>query len=680
MCAVPPVDKIGTRLASTGGVWNTHLVQPSDHGETGFDPSLKLIKYKRTWEDWEESHRWYVEHHPPPFIWNIHDGIRRSSPKREGLVDTRFATLVYTQEECDARALPGAPLGSRARGAPATTGSSTAPGGEAGGGLTGGIFNNGGESRAEGGGQDDQEEEEEEEEEGARNVKAKGGKKESGKNKTPRKTAGAKEKSVRKEKSPRKATGVKAKDAAVGPTAARPKPRPKGKAAAIVTTTSPPDGAPPGCSNGDVPPNDDSPNNTPPNAPPSDDLHNDAPPDDPPTDAPPDNPPNDAPPDNPPNDVPPDNPPPDDLQRAPTPPPLEPTPPPPWQKWLQTKWSDELKRIWPWLEATGAAWGEVWVDCAYGLLSFEEASGFPVKRVRMPKTPRALWGLGLNGWIVMGRRLAFPPCISPPEKFRQEFWGWWKGLQPEERHIGDGDGAMSRAADIDWGVLRDYSGKHGLLHVLMVLAWWGETVHGEKGELRAEFVAEWTLVTEDVSWVLMEMVKEGWLSKKRAAKRGVFDSGGPPPSKKACTSLVCNFGALRMGSRGWSGLGKFQDAAAMPVGDGGVMAGDGALSVDGRCSATDGIPHRAVPRCRMFDVRLICTKGGYGGPEPEPQTGNYGARPKRVWRFSGPNHNLLPLLVATKLMVFLQCQLHKLTHLEMHMHSHHQFKSRVIIV
>ncbi|KAJ7098188.1 hypothetical protein B0H15DRAFT_742532, partial [Mycena belliarum] len=56
----------------------------------------------------------------------------------------------------------------------------------------------------------------------------------------------------------------------------------------------------------------------------------------------------------------------------------------------------------------------------------------------------------------------------------------------------------------DWSVLRDFSGKNGLLQVLMVLLWWGELVHAAVCD--AEQVAEWESAVEDVTWALTEMV------------------------------------------------------------------------------------------------------------------------------------------------------------------------------
>jgi hypothetical protein len=57
------------------------------------------------------------------------------------------------------------------------------------------------------------------------------------------------------------------------------------------------------------------------------------------------------------------------------------------------------------------------------------------------------------------------------EEFQRLFWKWWRDMQPKKQFIDDG--VLSRTADIDCAVLCDYSGKNGLLQVMMVLRWCG---------------------------------------------------------------------------------------------------------------------------------------------------------------------------------------------------------------
>ncbi|KAJ7098189.1 hypothetical protein B0H15DRAFT_1009918 [Mycena belliarum] len=475
-----------------------------------------------------------------PKTWPEFDG-----PGFSGVVTSmhRFATLAFTQDQCDARCLPGVPLAG-ASNVWVTNGAST--GGPRT--LTTGVFTGlgrGGANRREREDEDEGEDEDEDEDEDegedededneedevplavrSRSKKGKGAAVK-GKGKGKGKDSGkGKGKENRK-----KGTAKKAKQAATGPLPQRPKPKPRGAAAiaAVAAATA--------ASNGSAPPsppantaaadtNKGAPPSSPPafrasSAPPSsppaltasgafdvpasgDDQDGSAPPSSPPafrassappssppafgaSSAPPSSPPafraSNAPPSSPPaftasgapasgnnednsappssfpasgappsaseapidapasgdgrnNSAPPSSPPATfSASGAPDAPPgsddqhqKEPSPPVPWATVAQSRWQDELRRIWPHLEAVGLSWGEVWEDCAFAFLAFEEASGFPYERLRMAKPPRA--GLGVDNWIASGRRL-WAPCLDPPSELRPRFWKWWRGMQPE---------------------------------------------------------------------------------------------------------------------------------------------------------------------------------------------------------------------------------------------------------
>ncbi|KAJ6450540.1 hypothetical protein C8R47DRAFT_1230230 [Mycena vitilis] len=204
----------------------------------------------------------------------------------------------------------------------------------------------------------------------------------------------------------------------------------------------------------------------------------------------------------------------------------EDTPPPPWPL-IGARWSPELRRVYPWWEAEAARFGDGWEECVWAFVCFEEASGFPAERVRMPVSP-ARNKVGIDSWISLGRK-SWPPTITAtPEQYGKWFWNWWRGMQPKARLIEDG--VMSRASDIVWDGIRDLSGKNGLLQVVMVLMWWGIKAHSDVAS--AADAMDWQLAMEDVRWVLDEMVKEGKLSKKRAAERGLLDKKNGPAVKK----------------------------------------------------------------------------------------------------------------------------------------------------
>ncbi|KAJ7077510.1 hypothetical protein B0H15DRAFT_805155 [Mycena belliarum] len=589
-----------------------------------------------------------------PKTWPEFDG-----PGFSGVVTSMhcFATLAFTQDQCDVRCLPGVPLAG-ASNVWVTNGAST--GGPRT--LTTGVFTGlgrGGANRRESEDEDnednaDEDEDEEDDEEDevplAVRSKSKKGKGAAGKGKEKEKHGKGKGKDSGKGKGKenrKKSAAKKAKEAATGPLPQRPKPKPRGAAAiaavaaaaasnasaqpssaANTTTADPnesaPPSSPPAFRASSPPPssppaftasgafdapassareNDSAPPSSPPafrassappssppvltasgalDAPASGDGQNDsAPPSSPPafpvSGAPPsaseaavinapasgDGQNDSAPPSSPPafpmsgaapsaseaavinapasgdgrNDsAPPSSPPatfpasdaPDAPSGGDDPLQKELSPPAPWPTVAQSRWQDELRRIWPHLEAVGLSWGEVWEDCAFAFLAFEEASGFPYERLWMAKPPRA--GLGVDNWIASGRRL-WAPCLDPPSELRPRFWKWWRGMQPEVRRIGDG--VMSREANVDWSVLRDFSRKNGLLQVVMVLLWWGELAHAatDKSPRDGEQVAEWESAVEDVTWALTEMVKEGRLSKKRAVERGVTDKAAPTAKK-----------------------------------------------------------------------------------------------------------------------------------------------------
>ncbi|KAJ7604194.1 hypothetical protein DFH06DRAFT_1151375 [Mycena polygramma] len=196
-------------------------------------------------------------------------------------------------------------------------------------------------------------------------------------------------------------------------------------------------------------------------------------------------------------------------------------PPAPWPL-IGARWSPELRRVYPWWEAEAARFGDGWEECVWAFVCFEEASVFPAERVRMPVTP-ARNKVGIDSWINLGRSIT-----ATPEQYGKWFWAWWRGMQLEARLIEDG--VLSRASNIVWDDIRDLSGKNGLLQVIMVLMWWGIKAHSD--DASAEAAMDWQLGMEDVRWALDEMVKEGKLSKKRAAERGLLEKKNGPALKK----------------------------------------------------------------------------------------------------------------------------------------------------
>ncbi|KAJ7273987.1 hypothetical protein C8J57DRAFT_1506105 [Mycena rebaudengoi] len=372
---------------------------------------------------------------------------------------SRFATLAFSQAECDARALPGTIVAHAPLPTPATGGSLLSGLNLAGVRLSGGGGGAVGVDGDVGGGDELEEGATAEKEMAGGSGRKKGGRK--GKENGKKGVKGAAGRRKRSEK---------AKEAAKKTAATRPAPRPAHR-----TAESDGAGRPPNSTQAATPP---PPSTEPPAIPP---------------------------------------PPPGSPPREETP-----LPPPPlqWEKVSQGCWTEELKRLWPVWEREGAAWGSEWEDCCRMYVHFEDSSGFPYERLRLPKGPRA--GTGVDAWINMGRK-TFPHARAPCAEYRAIFWKWWRGMQPEERRTTEGE--MTRGGGIDWGCLRDFSGKNGLLQVMMAVCWWGDIAH-RRGT--PEDVEDWKMAMEDVHWALESMVKEGRLSKKRAAERGVMDKDTPP--------------------------------------------------------------------------------------------------------------------------------------------------------
>ncbi|KAJ7620512.1 hypothetical protein DFH06DRAFT_950396, partial [Mycena polygramma] len=139
-------------------------------------------------------------------------------------------------------------------------------------------------------------------------------------------------------------------------------------------------------------------------------------------------------------------------------------------------------------------------------LAFEEASGFPFERRRLPKVPKR-GRLGVDSWISCGRKLAIHPCLPSCAEIPALFWDYWRSIQPADR-LRDKD-TLIRSKSMDWSVLRDFLGKNGLLQVVMILLWWGARAHRRDdatGKKDREQVAEWELAVDDVRWAFTAMV------------------------------------------------------------------------------------------------------------------------------------------------------------------------------
>ena len=103
-------------------------------------------------------------------------------------------------------------------------------------------------------------------------------------------------------------------------------------------------------------------------------------------------------------------------------------------------------------------------------------------------------------WISRGR--ATQPKISNIADFRDNWWRWWKGLQPTWRDVSEVDGLLDRThrpgstGDHDWSAI-DKHGRNAFFSVLATLLWWG----AESTKPPVED-SSWMAAVEDVGWVL----------------------------------------------------------------------------------------------------------------------------------------------------------------------------------
>ncbi|KAJ7429401.1 hypothetical protein B0H11DRAFT_1945070 [Mycena galericulata] len=203
----------------------------------------------------------------------------------------------------------------------------------------------------------------------------------------------------------------------------------------------------------------------------------------------------------------------------------EETPAPSWAPRTQSRWPEECQKLYRAMEKFGTSWGPEWEALADAYVAFEEACGFPYERVSMEKKGRVPL---IDRWMKMNRPYNFTLALREEESVEllaDQWWSWWKNLQPPER-IRE-DGGLARPMTLDWGNVRDHAGRNGMGLVVLVLLWWGlyGRVQGPKGPVAgtAQAMADWGVAVEEATWALESLVKMGGLSKKRAAERGISD-------------------------------------------------------------------------------------------------------------------------------------------------------------
>ena len=102
-------------------------------------------------------------------------------------------------------------------------------------------------------------------------------------------------------------------------------------------------------------------------------------------------------------------------------------------------------------------------------------------------------------WISRGR--AIQPKVSNVVVFQDNWWKWWKGLQPTWRAVSEVEGPLDRShrrvskSGQDWSAVNKH-GRNAFFTVMATLFWWGVACSKPPTEDPG-----WMAAVEDVGWV-----------------------------------------------------------------------------------------------------------------------------------------------------------------------------------
>ncbi|KAJ7018782.1 hypothetical protein C8F04DRAFT_976719, partial [Mycena alexandri] len=221
---------------------------------------------------------------------------------------------------------------------------------------------------------------------------------------------------------------------------------------------------------------------------------------------PPPPPPRESPPPLPPRDSPPPLPP---CESPAPPPPRELASPEPlpesWRRGDMHDWPEELRRAHA-AFAMGIEWGKEWSELVTRYLEFEGACGYQEDgpRIGGEKKPEEV-----GKWISRGRKWFSPPrianvgAVGEMGSYAENWWVWWRSLQPVERVLIEETGMMSFPAKLSWGKLTKLHGRNGFMQVMASLLWWGLAMKGD-GEKTA-----WLEAVTDVVCILTGVIQSG---------------------------------------------------------------------------------------------------------------------------------------------------------------------------
>jgi hypothetical protein len=186
------------------------------------------------------------------------------------------------------------------------------------------------------------------------------------------------------------------------------------------------------------------------------------------------------------------------LQEAPPPSPLDGIDTSTWPAWFKNGFMplQEVKL------------GREWEGLLLKYINIEARAKFVSERGAMHAFSSAKRPAEVEWWIARARKPK--PVIKDIAKFKDNFWSWWKGLQPKWREVGNVDGPLTSGhrcfegpGDGDWVDLNK-PGQNGFLTVVSLLCWWGHALcNGNHG------MTEWRAAVDDVDWVLSKMLLVG---------------------------------------------------------------------------------------------------------------------------------------------------------------------------
>ncbi|KIP01351.1 hypothetical protein PHLGIDRAFT_44687, partial [Phlebiopsis gigantea 11061_1 CR5-6] len=145
---------------------------------------------------------------------------------------------------------------------------------------------------------------------------------------------------------------------------------------------------------------------------------------------------------------------------------------------------------------TAAQLGEGFDAALSWWAALERAYDFKTSSRGLPTTSRPPQ---IGHWTqVLRRDLVKQPQIPDVAEYGQQWWAWWRALQPSWRSS-TANNTLARDGKGPWDSLVR-PGKNGILMVLLALRWW----HGALSA-NAES-SQWTDAVADVTWVVAEMV------------------------------------------------------------------------------------------------------------------------------------------------------------------------------